>query len=96
MVFARCQYLTQLFIYGDSFKSVLIGIGVGNKSALTDWAAIKPNLASKSYEELLVEPETIKMVLDGGSHYAHVQVQAREHQEVPLHLSLSLSLAESS
>lgn len=64
MVFARCQYISQLFIYGDSFKSVLIGIGVANKNAISEWTAKRPALASKPFEQLLTDPEVIKMILD--------------------------------
>jgi long-chain acyl-CoA synthetase len=55
------DYLARLWVYGDSLKSQLIGVGVANVDAITLWA--KSQGINGNIDELLANDQVKKLVL---------------------------------
>ncbi|KAK9108757.1 hypothetical protein Sjap_016817 [Stephania japonica] len=53
---------TQIWVYGNSFKSFLVAVAVPNKTALEDWA--ETHNESGDYQSLCANPRTRKYILD--------------------------------
>lgn len=58
---ATCQWITQLFVYGDSYQTYLVGILVPNKENVSKWA--RERRIAKDYEELCKDQELNKIIL---------------------------------
>jgi long-chain acyl-CoA synthetase len=55
------KYLTRLWIYGDSFRSYIVGVGVVNPENVLAWA--KENNVTGTLEQIVQDPRTKELVL---------------------------------
>jgi len=62
-VFTRSAYISQMFVYGDSYKSYLVGVVVLDLEALVPWA--KQNLKTNDYSgaALCANPEVQQFIM---------------------------------
>lgn len=61
-VFVQSQWVGQNFVYGDSFKSVVVAVVVPDFEVLVPWAQNKGK--PTDHKALCADKEIIKMVLD--------------------------------
>ncbi|KAI7756394.1 hypothetical protein M8C21_005373 [Ambrosia artemisiifolia] len=61
-VYAKCKFVAQCFIYGDSFNSCLVAIVSVDPEILKAWAA-KEGIKFESWEQLCNDPRARKAVL---------------------------------
>ncbi|KAI7753705.1 hypothetical protein M8C21_009346 [Ambrosia artemisiifolia] len=61
-VYAKCKFVAQCFIYGDSFNSCLVAIVCVDPEILKAWAA-KEGIKFESWEQLCNDPRARKAVL---------------------------------
>lgn len=52
----------QIWVYGNSFESFLVGVAVPERKPLEDWAA--SNSITANFEELCMLPKARKYILD--------------------------------
>ena len=62
---AKCKYIEQLFIYGDSLQSYLVGILVPNSKDVIDFLKNKGinNVTKENYKDYFEDPDLIKDIL---------------------------------
>jgi long-chain acyl-CoA synthetase len=62
---AKCKYIEQLFIYGDSLQSYLVGILVPNSKDVIDFFKNKGinNVTKENYKDYFEDPDLIKDIL---------------------------------
>eukprot|EP00898_Chlorokybus_atmophyticus_P000752 jgi/Chlat1/1678/Chrsp127S01919 len=63
VVFQQSRFVSQVFVYGDSFQSVLVTIVVPDEAALSEWASAQDPPLSASFAELCESPAASKAVL---------------------------------
>ncbi|EPS73036.1 hypothetical protein M569_01718, partial [Genlisea aurea] len=61
-VYAKCKFVAQCFIYGDSLNSCLVAIVCVDQDALREWAASQ-GIEGKDLEEVCRDPRTRAAVL---------------------------------
>ena len=65
-IYVRPTFVAQVFIYGNSYKSSLIGVIVPDELPLMEWAkqqGADSSLSSLSFKELCKEKTVRKMIL---------------------------------
>eukprot|EP00850_Spirogloea_muscicola_P001110 SM000004S14980 [mRNA] locus=s4:490198:504514:- [translate_table: standard] len=61
-VYGNCSAIDQVWVYGNSFESVLVAVAVPNEANLKDWA--KTNNVQGDYTAICSNPQAKKYVLD--------------------------------
>ncbi len=62
-IYVRSRYVAQAFIYGNSFKSSLIGVFIPEESVVREWAA-ENGVSSSDFKELCQNKQLKKVILD--------------------------------
>eukprot|EP01102_Stenamoeba_stenopodia_P012401 TRINITY_DN3916_c0_g1_i1.p1 TRINITY_DN3916_c0_g1~~TRINITY_DN3916_c0_g1_i1.p1 ORF type:complete len:689 (-),score=164.93 TRINITY_DN3916_c0_g1_i1:125-2191(-) len=62
-VYQKNQFVGQIFVYGDSYQSVLVGILVPDKDVLLSWARAKNHPKANDLNALCSDPAVVKEVL---------------------------------
>ncbi|XP_051134249.1 probable CoA ligase CCL6 [Andrographis paniculata] len=61
-VYSRCPLITSIWVYGNSFESVLVAVAIPEKKALEDWAAA--NHVKGDFRSLCSSDKVRKYILD--------------------------------
>ena len=62
-VYAQSSFVAQVFVYGDSLKSCVVGIVVPDEEYLDTWKADKEGLKDKTFKELCAD-STVKAAIE--------------------------------
>jgi len=62
-IYARCKYVGQIFVYGDSLQSVLVAIIVPAEALLKNWAKEQQIEYADNFVELCKTDQTKKFIL---------------------------------
>jgi long-chain acyl-CoA synthetase len=61
--YARCPFIAQIFVYGDSLKSSLVAIVVPDEEYLKNWAR-QQGFTEKEFSQLCQKPEVKKAIME--------------------------------
>ncbi|XP_010525687.1 PREDICTED: long chain acyl-CoA synthetase 2 [Tarenaya hassleriana] len=61
--YSRCPLVAQIWVYGNSFESFLVGVVVPERQTLEDWTKLN-NETPKDFESLCQNPKAKKYILD--------------------------------
>ena len=62
-IYVRSKYVAQVFVYGNSYKSSIVGIIVPEEPTLLEWAA-RNNIEDTSMKSLCSNPEVKKLIMN--------------------------------
>ena len=60
-IYVRSKYVSQIFVYGNSYKSSIVGIIVPEEIVLFEWA--RENNLEQNIKNLCLNPEVKKLIL---------------------------------
>ncbi len=62
VIYATAKFVAQVFVYGDSLQSCLVGVVIPDQDALMHYA--KEHLPGKSFADVIQNQNVIKMIKD--------------------------------